>query len=125
MDNAGTCASCCVPVERVKRLIEIREIYQAGIPELTSLSKDAQSDRAPRDSANIAWQCCQPEDQLEVIGRNILNMFSKRGKNLYLPGLQSVSREQIESKTFDMVRAGDQLSFNISRQMTPWLLILQ
>lgn len=43
----------------------------------------------------------------------------------YLPGLQSVSREQIESKTFDMVSAGDQLSFNISRQMTPWLLILQ
>ncbi len=41
------------------------------------------------------------------------------------PGLQSVSREQMESRTFEMVRAGLQLSFRMSRQITPWLLMLQ
>lgn len=95
---------------------------------LTSLSKDAQFDRAPRDFANIEWQCCQPEDQLQEQKINTLIIFKERereSKNWYPPGLQSVSREQIESKTFDMVSAGDQLSFNMSRQMTPWLLILQ
>lgn len=40
-------------------------------------------------------------------------------------GLQSVRREQIDSRTLEMVNAGDQLSFNISRHITPWLLILQ
>ena len=40
-------------------------------------------------------------------------------------GLQSVSSEQIESKTLDMVSAGDQLSLSMSRHMTPWLLTLQ
>ena len=40
-------------------------------------------------------------------------------------GLQSVSREHIESRTFEMVSAGDQLSFRMSKQITPWLLILQ
>lgn len=43
----------------------------------------------------------------------------------YLPGLQSVSREHIDSKTLDIVKAGDQLSLRISRHITPWLLILQ
>lgn len=69
------------------RFIEIREIYLGGIPELTSLSKDAQSDRAPRDSANIAWQCCQPEDQLEEIGNKTqkkhIKYAFKEGKQLY------------------------------------------
>lgn len=36
-----------------------------------------------------------------------------------LPGLQSVKREQIDSSTFEMVSAGDQLSFKMSKQITP------
>lgn len=44
---------------------------------------------------------------------------------LQLPGLQSVRSEQIDSNTLDMVRAGDQLSFRMSRHITPWLLMLQ
>lgn len=36
-----------------------------------------------------------------------------------LPGLQSVKREHIDSKTFEIVNAGDQLSFNMSKQITP------
>jgi len=31
----------------------------------------------------------------------------------------------MDKRTFEMVKAGDQLSFNISKQITPWLLILQ
>ena len=42
-----------------------------------------------------------------------------------LPGLQSVKREHTESKTFETVNAGLQLSFRISKQITPWLLMLQ
>lgn len=42
-----------------------------------------------------------------------------------LPGLQSVSSEHIDSKTFDIVSAGDQLSLRMSRHITPWLLMLQ
>ena len=38
---------------------------------------------------------------------------------IYLPGLQSVKREQIDSKTFEIVKAGLQLSLRMSRQMTP------
>jgi len=37
----------------------------------------------------------------------------------YLPGLQSVKREHIDNKTFEIVNAGDQLSFNMSKQITP------
>lgn len=35
------------------------------------------------------------------------------------PGLQSVKREQMDNRTFEMVNAGDQLSFKISKQITP------
>lgn len=42
-----------------------------------------------------------------------------------LPGLQSVRSEHIDKSTLEIVSAGDQLSFKISKQMTPWLLILQ
>jgi hypothetical protein len=35
------------------------------------------------------------------------------------PGLQSVNNEQIDKRTFDIVRAGDQLSFKMSKQITP------
>lgn len=45
--------------------------------------------------------------------------------NKILPGLQSVSKEQIDSRTFEIVKAGDQLSFNMSRHITPWLFMLQ
>uniref|UniRef100_A0A2P2LG78 Ubiquitin-conjugating enzyme E2 10 n=1 Tax=Rhizophora mucronata TaxID=61149 RepID=A0A2P2LG78_RHIMU len=38
-------------------------------------------------------------------------------------GFGSVKREQIESNTLDMVRAGLHCSFKISRQMLPLLLI--
>lgn len=40
-------------------------------------------------------------------------------------GLQSVSSEHIDKSTLDIVKAGDQLSFRISRQITPWLFMLQ
>lgn len=48
-------------------------------------------------------------------GRRKLNGSRK----LNLPGLQSVKSEQIDSKTFEIVNAGDQLSFRISKQITP------
>ena len=35
------------------------------------------------------------------------------------PGLQSVNSEHIDRSTFDIVRAGDQLSFRMSRHMFP------
>lgn len=41
------------------------------------------------------------------------------------PGLQSVRSEHIDNKTFEMVSAGDQLSLRISKQITPWLFMLQ
>ena len=44
---------------------------------------------------------------------------------MFLPGLQSVNREQTESRTFETVNAGLQLSLRISKQITPWLLMLQ
>lgn len=40
-------------------------------------------------------------------------------------GLQSVSSEQMDSSTLEMVSAGDQLSLRMSRQMAPAELILQ
>lgn len=40
-------------------------------------------------------------------------------------GLQSVRSEQMERRTLEIVKAGLQLSFSMSRQITPWLLILQ
>lgn len=40
-------------------------------------------------------------------------------------GLQSVRSEQMDRRTLEMVRAGLQLSLRMSRQITPWLLILQ
>lgn len=39
--------------------------------------------------------------------------------NYFLPGLQSVSKEQIDRRTLEMVSAGDQLSFKMSKQITP------
>lgn len=42
-----------------------------------------------------------------------------------LPGLQSVRREQMDSRTLEIVRAGDQLSLRISKHITPWELMLQ
>lgn len=43
----------------------------------------------------------------------------------YIPGLQSVNKEHIDSKTLEIVNAGDQLSFSISKQIIPCELILQ
>ena len=40
-------------------------------------------------------------------------------------GLQSDNKEQIYNKIFDMGRAGDHLSFKMSKQMTPCELTLQ
>ena len=40
------------------------------------------------------------------------------------PGLGSVSREDSDSKTFEMVSAGLHWSFNMSRQMEPFALML-
>lgn len=39
-------------------------------------------------------------------------------------GLGSVSSELIDSSTFETVRAGDQVSLRMSRQMEPLLLML-
>ena len=39
-------------------------------------------------------------------------------------GLGSVRRELIERRTFETVRAGDHVSFRISRQMEPFALML-
>lgn len=54
---------------------------------------------------------------------NIQNEIKKQcvyfSYSTYLPGLQSVKREQIDSKTFDIVKAGDQLSLSMSKQITP------
>ena len=36
-----------------------------------------------------------------------------------LRGLASVNNEQIDNKTLEIVKAGDQLSFKISRQIAP------
>jgi hypothetical protein len=47
------------------------------------------------------------------------NVYRIDRKTFHLPGLQSVSNEQIDKRTFEIVSAGDQLSFNISKQMTP------
>ena len=75
-------------------------------------------------AAGIGWQYCPPEDQLFVERKHLIIPSIIR-LNSNLPGLQSVKREQIESNTFDMVRAGLQLSLRMSRHITPWLLILQ
>jgi hypothetical protein len=40
-------------------------------------------------------------------------------------GLQSVNKEQIDNRTLDIVKAGLQLSFRMSKHMTPLLFILQ
>ena len=45
--------------------------------------------------------------------------------SIKLPGLQSVRREQTERSTFETVKAGLQLSFRMSKQITPWLFMLQ
>lgn len=50
----------------------------------------------------------------EITLNIILDLFV-----VHLPGLQSVNSEQIDSNTFEIVNAGDQLSFNISKQITP------
>ena len=52
------------------------------------------------------------------------NNYSRNEKKI-LPGLQSDNSEHTESKILDTVNAGLQLSFKISKQITPWLLILQ
>ena len=39
--------------------------------------------------------------------------------------MQSVRSEQTERRTLETVSAGLQLSLSMSRQMTPWLLMLQ
>ena len=40
-------------------------------------------------------------------------------------GLGSDSKEHIDNNIFDMVSAGDQLSFNISKQISPFEFTLQ
>jgi len=44
---------------------------------------------------------------------------------MYLLGLGSVSRELIDNKTFDVVNKGLHLSLRMSKQISPFLLILQ
>lgn len=53
--------------------------------------------------------------------RYCVAMLPTRGSE----GLQSVNNEHIDSKTFDIVRAGLQLSFKMSRHITPLLFMLQ
>ncbi len=49
----------------------------------------------------------------------------ERGGRRDSPGLGSVNKEQIDKRTLETVRAGDQLSLRISRQMPPLSLTLQ
>ena len=58
------------------------------------------------------------------IGKNI-NISHSYFISIKLPGLQSVRREQTERSTFETVKAGLQLSFRMSKQITPWLFMLQ
>ena len=58
------------------------------------------------------------------IGKNI-NIRHSYFISIKLPGLQSVRREQTERSTFETVKAGLQLSFRMSKQITPWLFMLQ
>jgi hypothetical protein len=50
-----------------------------------------------------------------VINENTLLNNTKN----FLHGLASANKEQIDSKTLEIVKAGDQLSLRISRQMAP------
>ena len=45
----------------------------------------------------------------------VCNMISECAR--HVPGLQSVSKEHIESKTLEIVKAGLQLSLKISKQI--------
>jgi len=58
------------------------------------------------DRGLILWTC-------------IVSTIPNRTGLLHSPGLQSVSREQMDRRTLEMVRAGLQLSFRMSRQITP------
>lgn len=109
-----------------------------------------QFDHVHHGFAYIGWQYYQLVDQLHNenykkyfhkspieekhysippgVGRKVRSHLVKRWtskKLLHLPGLQSVNNEQIDNNTFEIVNAGDQLSFKISKQITPWLFILQ
>lgn len=91
------------------------------------MSKAVRFDHALPGGWCIEWQCYLPEDRLfdlNEIKKEFLKVWLK-WFYCFLPGLQSVSNEQMDSNTFDIVNAGLQLSFNISRHITPWLLILQ
>ena len=55
----------------------------------------------------------------------IINIRHSYFISIKLPGLQSVRREQTERSTFETVKAGLQLSFRMSKQITPWLFMLQ
>jgi hypothetical protein len=47
----------------------------------------------------------------------------KKGGQRHAPGFGSGSKEEIESRTREIVKAGDHCSFKISKQMLPFLLI--
>lgn len=83
---------------------------------------------AIRSCSSRFWRYCVAILPTKGSAKNFtqLKTFRKR-LNFYnnLPGLQSVNSEHIESKTLEMVKAGDQLSFKISKQITPWLFMLQ
>lgn len=75
---------------------------------------------------------CNPVAYLLVQSRAILSCSSRFCKYWVAIdptrgsfGLQSVNREQMDSKTLDTVRAGDQFSLSMSRQIAPPELILQ
>lgn len=58
-------------------------------------------------------------DQLKKKNICISNSIIVEYREINSPGLQSVNNEQIDKRTFDIVKAGDQLSFKISKQITP------
>lgn len=73
--------------------------------------------RVPHDFVDIVWRYFQPRDQLGI--QKVVKSDSDVKILGQLPGLQSVNREHMERRTFDIVRAGDQLSLRMSKQMTP------
>jgi hypothetical protein len=58
-------------------------------------------------------------DQLKIAQKVGVSVLKITPSSSHSPGLQSVNNEQIDKRTFDIVNAGDQLSFNMSKQITP------
>ena len=75
---------------------------------------------------HTAYKLCElcglslgPLSGYPVMFCSVGQILSGYASNQRIRRLQSVKREQIDSKTFEIVKAGLQLSLRMSRQMTP------